>query len=167
MTNQHHIDHDLADRSFGTQPISSVGHIAALIVGVMLVAALVIMAADIGVVQQRPELVLDNVTESLVDTGDGSCDWIIEFQLRNQVDVTLRINSIRTAIRLHNWPGINPGGTDADLIGTRLRPSEIAPGRIEVQVPVCPESLKALKHDPIFITYIDDSLQRGLAALKF
>ncbi len=166
-TDRHHLDHGLSDRSYGTQPTSTIGRTSAIIVGLTLAAAVAILAMNVGVIDQRPEISLDGVSENLVDTGDGTCRWIIEFQLVNRADVTLRINSIRTSVRLHNWPGLNPGGTDAHLIGARIRPSEDISGRIEVEVPVCPESLKALKHDPIFITYIDDSLRRGLAALKF
>lgn len=164
---RHKPERNLTDRSYGTQPMSSIGRTAAIIVGITLVAAVVILAMNVGVIDQRPEISLDEVSESLVDPGDGACRWIVEFQLVNRADVTLKISSIRTSVRLHNWPGINPGGTDAHLISTRLRPSESVSGRIEVDVPVCPESLKALKHDPIFITYVDDSLRRGLAALKF
>jgi len=131
-----------------------VGKAAALITAVISVGTLAWLAATVGIVSDRPDLSMEGVTESLVDLNDdGSCRWVVEFQLKNNTDESASIWAARVSIRQKGDGWQPPHGSDADLVKVNLRPGRSAPGRIMVDVPDCPSSVGKLGHDPMIVTY--------------
>lgn len=144
----------VADRAYGDQPQSAVGKAAAFVTAVLSLGALVWLVATVGTVSDHPALTLDEVTESLVDNNaDGSCRWLVEFQLKNNTDETAYIWAARVSVRQEGDSWLPPHGSADDLVKVILRPGRSAPGRIVVDVPECPSRVDELGHDPMIVTY--------------
>jgi len=144
----------LADRAYGDQPYSPVGKAAAIITAVLGIAGLIWLVATLGLVRDNTPLTLEHVTERLVDNNpDGSCRWLVEFELKNNTDETAYIWAARVSIRQEGKSWFPPNGSADDLVKAILRPGRSAPGRIAVDVPDCPSKVDDLAHDPMKVAY--------------
>jgi len=158
----------IADRAFGNQSVSKIGRTAALITVVVAVVGVVLLVRQIGVVNYKSDLTLNEVSESLVQNGDGSCQWIVDFQLANRSDITATITSGTLYLRQANTArDLIPHGTDSSLVGMVLAPGNTTPGRITVEMPSCPSSADQVSHDPLFVSYHDGSARAGLSVIEF
>jgi len=158
----------VADRAFGNQYVSKIGRKAALITAVVILVGLALMVRQIGVVNPKSDLALNEVTESLLQNADGSCQWIVEFQLVNRSDLTVKIRSEVLYLRQANTARAQlPRGFDSSLAGVALNPGDTAPGRIVIEMSSCPASADQVKHDPLTVTYNDGSGRDGLSIIEF
>ena len=146
--------HSSSDRAFGNQSQSRMGQAAATITAVVSISALIWLVATVGIVRDHPDLSLKRVHETLVDrSDDGSCRWIVEFDLKNNTDMSAYIWAARLAVRQEGDSWLPPHGSDPDLVDTLLRPGKSAPARIQVDVPKCPSKARELSHEPMVVTY--------------
>jgi len=157
-----------SDRAFGNQLVSNAGRRAAVVTAAILLVGAVILGSQIGVTNYESDLTLNQVSESLVQNGDGSCQWIVEFELVNRSDITATITSDLLYLRRPDLPREQiPHGSDSNLVGVSLGPGASVPGRIVVEVPSCPATVDQVKHDPLAVTYDDGSVSQGLSVIEF
>jgi len=158
----------IADRAFGNQSVSKVGRTAALITAAVAVVGVLLLVRQIGVVNYKSDLTLNEVSESLVQNGDGSCQWIVDFQLANRSDITATITSDTLYLRQSNTArDLIPHGVDPSLVGVVLAPGDTTPGRIVIEMPSCPARADQVSHDPLFVSYDDGSARAGLSVIEF
>lgn len=119
----------------------------------LLLIGLAVFAVQIERIKEVGDLEIVLLGDAVSESGDGTCVWVVEFELENTTEITLRLRNVRAAITRSSSVS---GRIIEDGTGTEV--PELAPGattvaRLTFELDSCPTDSSEITHDLFRVIY--------------
>ncbi len=132
-----------------------------------LVIGLGLLVFQLQRIKEVGELAITKVSDEIVERDDGSCGWLVEFELENNVDLPLLLQHGRAAItRVSPVSGRiieDETGFGNDI----LNPNTTTTATLSFQLDSCPADSDEISHDLYRVIYRSREFGNRIETARF
>lgn len=139
---------------------------AAVTLGVLL-AGLGLVVFQLQRIKEIGDLEITKLNEQIVQREDGSCSWLVEFNVINKLDLPLLLQDGRAAITRPS-PITGRIIEDETRFGNdTLNPNTTTVGSLSFQLDSCPPDSEAITHDLYRVIYRSREFGNRIETARF